>query len=274
MLTIDLPEHVQDALRDAPLIRQEQYLDFLRNVGFRSTLLCHREIELDRDLPDERMSGFWVQLSARPRYGEVDLTGDDPLEFDIQGNKLTVSLPLTKAAMVHLGRTWPEAIAVGELHDRALKMLGRPAATDDRRYSIDALNYMLKMALAANVLEIYIHPPQCVSTIGDRPLTSPLARYQAPRQDLITNRWHGVVKLDALGRFILARLDGQHDRAALQAALLDSLQRGLFAVRQKNKPLDVSTAQTAEMVDWALKTCASAKLLLAQAPPPSTVSPG
>ena len=47
MLTVDLPPRVQEALREAPMIRQEQYLDFLRNIGFRSTLLCHREIELD-----------------------------------------------------------------------------------------------------------------------------------------------------------------------------------------------------------------------------------
>jgi methyltransferase-like protein/ubiquinone/menaquinone biosynthesis C-methylase UbiE len=263
MLTIDLPPHVQDALRDAPIIRREQYLDFIRNVGFRSTLLCHREIDLDREVPDERIGRSSVQLSFKPKSLEVDFHSNDPVQFDIAGNKVTMAAPLAKAALVHLGHTWPEAIAVTELRARGLEMLGQPAGTTDPNHSIDVLNYMLRIVLQANLLEVYLHPPKCVSTISDRPAASRLARYQAPRQTYITSRWHRTVKLDTLGRFVLERLDGQHDRAALEAELHDALQRGLITVKQEGDQANHSAEQITAMVDWALHACASASLLIA-----------
>src|SRR5262249_44260054 len=37
-------------------VEYEQYLDFLRNAAFRRTLLCHRELDLDRAMVPERMA--------------------------------------------------------------------------------------------------------------------------------------------------------------------------------------------------------------------------
>jgi methyltransferase-like protein/SAM-dependent methyltransferase len=264
MLTIDFPPKVQEALEESPLIRREQYLDFLRNVGFRTTLLCHGDIELDRQTPDELWSRFFVQFSVRPQPGEVDLQNDEPVAFELRERKLTVSLRLTKAAIVCLGRLWPEAISTADLHARALEMLRAAAASDDPACDIDALHYMLKMALAANVLEIYVHAPQCISTISNRPEASRIARRQASRQQPITNRWHRGVNLDLLGRFVLERLDGRHDRAQLEEDLRQALHGGLPLVERADKPLaEPSTTEVAEMVDWALRTCASACLLIA-----------
>lgn len=263
MLTADLPPRVQAALHEAPMIRREQYLDFLRNVGFRSTLLCRREIELDHQLREDRMGRFCVQLSARLDSDEVDLQSHDPVRFGVGERGLTVSLPLGKAAMVCLGRIWPEAIPVAELYDRALESLGRPAAAGDPQCSIDALYNLLTTALAGNILEIYANPPRCVAAIADRPVASRLARHQASHRTLITNGWHRGVRLNDLGCFILQRLDGQHDRAGLETDLREALQRGLIVAEQKGKHPLPSDAQVAEMVDWALKTCASANLLMA-----------
>ena len=263
MLTVDLPPHVQAALREAPMIRQEQYLDFLRNVAFRSTLLCHKEIELDQELREQRMGRFRVQLSAQPDPKGVDPQSEDPVSFTIGDRGITVLLPLGKAAIMFLGRTWPEAIGVAELHKKAMEMLPRPATTDDPEHSIEALNYLLTAALAANVLEIYVHAPQCVSTIGDRPVASKLARYQASRRTLITNCWHRGVKLDDLGCFVLERLDGDHDRVALASELRAAIEHGLILAKQEDKHRTPSAEDVAEMIDWALRTCASASLLIA-----------
>jgi methyltransferase-like protein len=263
MLTVDLPPRVQEALCEAPMIRQQQYLDFLRNVGFRSTLLCHREIELDRGLQEHRMGRFRVRLSAQPNPKEIDPQSEDPVSFGIGDRGITVSMPLGKAAIVFLGRMWPEAIGVAELHDRALEMLPEPAATGDPRRSIDALNSLLMAALAANVLEVCVHSPQCVSTIGARPVASRLARYQASRRMLIANRWHRGVKLDDLGCFVVERLDGRHDRVALESELREALERGLILGKQEDKRRTPSTEEVAEMIDWALRTCVSASLLVA-----------
>ncbi|MCX7426729.1 MAG: class I SAM-dependent methyltransferase [Planctomycetia bacterium] len=261
MLMLDLPEKAREALREAPMIRREQYLDFLRNVGFRTTLLCHREIELDHELREHRMGRFHVQLSDRPDPGQTDLGSHEPVKFTVADRGLTVSLPLSKAAIVCLGRIWPEAIGVAELYDRALEML-EPASTADPQRSIEALHSLLASALAGNFLEIFVHPPRCVSTIADRPVASKLVRYQASRRMLITNRWHRIVKFNDVGRFVLQRLDGQHDRAALERDLHDALAKGVI-VRKPGDEDAASDEPVPDMVDWALQTCASACLLVA-----------
>jgi methyltransferase-like protein/2-polyprenyl-3-methyl-5-hydroxy-6-metoxy-1,4-benzoquinol methylase len=263
MLMANLPMKAQEMLSEAPLIRREQYLDFLRNVGFRTTLLCHREIELDRDLHDGRLGRFRVQLSCRPEPKEVDLHGDAPVTFNVKEGGITVSLPLSKAAIVGLGRTWPEAVDVADLYGRALEMLGPSAVDGDSLFSVDALYDMLATALAANILEIYVHAPRCVSAISDRPLASRLARFQAARGMLIANCWQRGVELNDLGRFILQRLDGQHDRVALETELREALQSGRIVNDLEGQHPMPSDEQVAEMVDWVLATCSSAALLVA-----------
>jgi len=263
MLTVNLPPRVQEMLREAPMIRREQYLDFVRNVGFRSTLLCHREIELDHQLRDDRMNRFWVQLPAPPDPKEVDLQCHDPVKYSVAECSLTASLPLSKAAIACLGRIWPEAIGVAELHQRARELLKQSATTDDPQYSIEALYSLLTTALAGDALEISVHAPRCVSAISDRPAVSRLARYQASRRMLITNRWHRYIRLNDMGCFILQRLDGEHDRASLEADLREALQSGLMFVEQEDKHPHPSPEEVAEMVDWALRTCSVASLLVA-----------
>jgi SAM-dependent methyltransferase len=44
MLIENLPPQTHELFRRLPLIRQEQYLDFIRARAFRRTLLCHRDI--------------------------------------------------------------------------------------------------------------------------------------------------------------------------------------------------------------------------------------
>jgi methyltransferase-like protein len=65
-----------------------------------------------------------------------------------------------------------------------------------------------------------------------------------------------------VGRFVLQRLDGQHDRAALERDLREALDSGMI-VRKEGNSAAVPDEPVADMVDWALQTCASACLLIA-----------
>ncbi|MGO8751118.1 MAG: methyltransferase regulatory domain-containing protein [Thermoguttaceae bacterium] len=257
-----LPERVQTALAEAPMLRREQYLDFLRNIAFRETLLCHREQQLDRQMAPQRLGRFWVQLSARPDPVNADLAGEAAVRFGVGDHAITVSLPLSKAAIASLARAWPQAMRVEDLYCRSLEMLGQPA-TGDPRCSIDVLCDMLMTALEGNVLEIYMHPPRCVSTIEDRPVASRVARWQAGRRSLIANCWHRPVRLDDLACFILQRLDGRRDRPSLQADLRQAFHDGLILAGsgEKSAPPPPDD-EIARMVDWALDTCVTACSLI------------
>ena len=55
----NFPQNARDTLGQiTDIVRQEQYLDFLTNRRFRSTLLCHAGVELSRDVSSDRLQSF------------------------------------------------------------------------------------------------------------------------------------------------------------------------------------------------------------------------
>lgn len=58
--------------------------------------------------------------------------------------------------------------------------------------------------------------------VSERPLASPLTRLQARQRTHVSNLWHEPVRVDALERRVLQKLDGAHDAPALIAELLSA----------------------------------------------------
>jgi hypothetical protein len=65
------------------------------------------------------------------------------------------------------------------------------------------------------LVELHTCPPPCIRAGSDRPIASPLARYQAASTDRVTNLRQELLKLDDLDRRLVQHLDGSRDRAAL-----------------------------------------------------------
>ncbi|MEK7403942.1 MAG: class I SAM-dependent methyltransferase [Acidobacteriota bacterium] len=185
-------------------VRKEQYLDFFRCRCFRRTLLCHREVALDREIKPERLRELAVASPLRPVAAEPDLSAGAVQEFrGPTGLSATTAHPLTKAALWELGRVWPEALPFPELLER----LAVPDA---------ALSEMLLQACAAGPVELHVSPPRLAARAGERPVSSPLARLQAREQDVVTTLRHTMVRLEGeRERQLLLLLDGSRDRAAL-----------------------------------------------------------
>jgi methyltransferase-like protein len=194
-----------DELTGDPLLR-EQYLDFLRCRKFRQTLVCHREVALDRDSMPRRVERLYAACEARA----VEPRGaDGVVEFKgPHGAGMSTRHPLAKAALTCLGEAWPRALAFEEL-------LGRVASKDAR-----ALAEILYWSAAAGLVELHACPVRCAARAGERPLASPLARLQLQHGEEVTTLRHTTVTVEgALERELILLLDGTRDRAALLQAL-------------------------------------------------------
>jgi hypothetical protein len=67
MFSTSLPTKTQetlDAMGNLPLVRREQYMDYVRNRKFRATLLCHADINLTRQLNPSILEKFQLSTSA------------------------------------------------------------------------------------------------------------------------------------------------------------------------------------------------------------------
>jgi methyltransferase-like protein/2-polyprenyl-3-methyl-5-hydroxy-6-metoxy-1,4-benzoquinol methylase len=206
------------------IVAREQYLDFLTGRRFRQTLLCHEDAAIDRKLSAERIMNLFVASPARP-VSEEPVIDSTAVEM-FQGNKaatMSTNHPLTKAAMLQLGKIWPWSLHFDDLIGASRAQLSPNLARHNGDIGRDdalRLGEFLLKAYAANLIELHAQPPRFVLEPGKRPTASRLARLQLESDTTVTTLRHTSVQvLDPVGRHLLMLLDGSRDRKGLLAEL-------------------------------------------------------
>ena len=275
MLGKFLPQNAQDALTGLPIIQHEQYMDFLHNHAFRRTLLCHDNVALDRNLRADIMREFQFGMAIPLRSDQIDLGSDDPVSFKLGGQKISSVEPVVKAAIKQLASQWPDTMSFSDLHAAAVKALpagNRPRhsrkRSSDKDMSASAsvseqtLASSLMTFLGAGLVHAWVHPPKPLSSIGEKPLASSLARAQARRGKIISNFRHEQVMLDDTERHLIGLLDGEHNRQALIDNLRSAFSGGSMVIKSNIDTLkEVSSDHLSAIVNKALARLHSAALL-------------
>jgi SAM-dependent methyltransferase len=182
----------------ADVIRQEQYVDFVRNREFRRALICRGNLTLERTQMPARVetmhaAGFLRQSAAA--------NGMSRFEHAL-GNLVIGAGPLHDALVKISGR-FPRALAVAELLDAA----GQHRATLLR----ELLNCWLN-----GMLELYVEPPAVLAQPpGDKPRASLVARYLAAQNQTPINRRHWSIPVEPTQRRFIQLLDGTRTRDQL-----------------------------------------------------------
>jgi methyltransferase-like protein/SAM-dependent methyltransferase len=211
MLTSHFPKAVADTLeRISPdLLHLEQYLDFVRNRQFRQTILCHAGRKPSRALTPDSLRGLLLSSRARPASDEVDLTPGVTVEFSNGKQRATATLPASKSAYAILAESWPCALPLDDLCDRAIER-ARPhlahAPLDETR---QALMGDLFGGVVYGMIGTHTQAPQCTNAPSDAPRAHPLAFYQAQQGVLVANAHHEACLIDGLQRDVLGLCDGQ-----------------------------------------------------------------
>lgn len=236
MLLRNLPEKAQQAFRQLPVVRQEQYMDFVRGRRFRKTMLCHRGIRLKRRVKPETMRQFHLALADGVESERVDIRNEKPCQFRRGGRRLTTGHRLTKAALMYLKEIHPRYVSFQDLYVTALARSGhRQPGPADPTSDAEVLGNNLLLGYTIDLLQLAVHPPRCVSELSPQPLANPLARLQAARGNPVTNQLHRSVWLDPLGRRLMCRLDGAHRRSDLVACVEQAIDAGEVTVRNADR---------------------------------------
>jgi methyltransferase-like protein/cyclopropane fatty-acyl-phospholipid synthase-like methyltransferase len=220
------PQVKETLARVAPdVLKREQFMDFLRARTFRETLLVHQGVELTRKVSPLRVMSLRVASKARPVRDNPDLQSNAIEEFRTpDGNGISTSSRLTKAAMAVLVERWPVATTFDDLLDAARARLVSPAApkeTERGRLASEILQ-----CHAAGVVELHHAPSPFVLVAGDRPEASAVARLQAKRGTPATSlrHEHGSFNAETLRLFLL--LDGTRTRSEIAAILWPGVPAG------------------------------------------------
>lgn len=206
-------EHIPS---DRP-VEREQGFDLLTGRLFRETLLCRADIGLNWSVGNFTLGDYHLSAAVRPaRDRDDDRPGVEQFEF-MKGVKLAVDLPQAKTALRRMGAASPGAIAHDVLVAQALGDAAGEVGPDPAREQA-RLDEALTVMFRAGLVEIHREPPLLTTVVGERPLASPVARWQARNGEVVTDLRHRAVRLNGgMMRRFLCLLDGSRDEAALLA---------------------------------------------------------
>jgi methyltransferase-like protein len=131
---------------------------------------------------------------------------------------MSTAHPFAKAVIMQLVESWPRLLAFDELLASSRAALGpeAPAGKDGSGGDAFGLANILLATFAAGLVELHVHVPEFVTEISERPVASPLARWQARESTMVTNLRHASIELEGhLVRHLLLLLDGTRDRDAI-----------------------------------------------------------
>jgi len=223
------PDSVRETLEQlaAHRLLREQYLDFLKCRCFRQTLLCRSEVRLHPEPQAEKIARFLISSGTRCGPGPLELRPGVISVFETaKGAKCQTDLPAGKAALAILSAASPMPLPFGELHQQVCQRLaqaGLPAQAAES--SPRGLCEFLLKLYAGGTVEFRTFLPPIARHAGERPMTHPLARWQAAHGDSVSSLFHIAVKIeDDIGKSLLTWLDGTLDRKALLGNLWAFLQ--------------------------------------------------
>lgn len=249
---------VQPVLANTPLIQRCQLLDFLRNETFHKTLLCHQDVQLQRNWDLGTLQPFYVSLAQKPKTVAIDVAAGQPVGIEFPFGTLTVSQSLGKAAIKHLIDNFPAAVSLDQLHAATLAAWRptMPAEAESAGGSRTLLAQSMLGALQAGLLKTYLHPPQFCNHVSGRPSATPLARCLAARGSLLINQVHDNVMLDPLQTFLVPQLDGSRN----VSELIDAAQQAVAVGGRLTPP--AGNLPLSKAVETALSQLCDAILLV------------
>lgn len=201
------------------IVEREQYLDLLRGRFFRQTLICHQEVELNRQIEPSILQDFYISSPIRA-FGENPELETRKVEKFVGRKNAGVEIdhPLTKAALVYLGEIWANSVAFNELIENARRILDEKGFTSDdweKEQNIIA-QILWQMYYSTGLIEINVNPRKHSTQTGDKPKLNRLAAWQIKHGENISTYLGTSIKIDdEIAHYLIELMDGTRTRAEL-----------------------------------------------------------
>jgi methyltransferase-like protein/SAM-dependent methyltransferase len=197
-------------------LQYEQYFDYVRNRTFRRSLLCHAgRIVLDEPMPDG-VSEMWTRARCYvdPDAPEAKQPGVEVFRTN-EGVAATLAHPLVRAALHALIEVRPAGLSFETLAART-----RERMQGGDTFSCETLADAMLRCTQVRLVDITMAPTPCTALLSSRPVASPLARFEARSEPMVTSLVHAAVNLAPFDRFVLRQLDGTQDETAVVDAVM------------------------------------------------------
>ncbi|MBL9205097.1 MAG: class I SAM-dependent methyltransferase [Opitutaceae bacterium] len=230
----DVSEALKQVTRDP--IAFAQYVDFITVGSFRRSLLVRKGRRPDPVPDHDGVRRGWFSSPFQPESAAPQIKPGARERFHGRaGTSFETDHALVKAVVVQLSQVSPADLShsalvesVGSRLSPFEVNLNTPAESGgppDR-----ALIRPLIELVNRGLVEFTLEPLPAVGNQRGRPRVSALTRYEAKHRSTVTNRRHVGVKVAALIRWLMVRLDGTRSRENLEHEYCQAAESGILAV--------------------------------------------
>jgi methyltransferase-like protein/ubiquinone/menaquinone biosynthesis C-methylase UbiE len=235
MVIDNLPETAANTLKELNLnlLATEQYMDFMRNRMFRSTLFCHADSELDRTVNSPRLLG--LEVTSMITLKEPSGKNDSIVFLNLNGDEITVNDPLTSELLTQVASLGRNSKPCDELFESVVTTLLSKFEIKDEEVVKSDIGRILLNGYFKKMVDLTVGPVSVRRSTTINPEALPLARWQASKGLKVSTPRLDMIDADQfVGKFITL-CDGSRDREALIDAMAESLGKQEFILNENNK---------------------------------------
>ncbi len=228
MFVGNLPEKTAETLKviGSDVVRTEQYMDFVKNRRFRSTLLCNKGVELNRNLNADSILDFYLtsELVCEKKIEDIDFSANEEVAFGRSGGAtlfITSNADIIRALFILQEES--KQILAKDLISKVLGYLGKSVNKDG---ITKAVNDLLLRLVLLGVVKLHVFPASYTTEKSDKPKVSDLSRYQATYASWVTTQRSEKVDVDIFNRVLFAYLDGNNDFDILVEKMVGHIESG------------------------------------------------
>lgn len=207
----NMPQKVIDQLKVIDdIIRLEQYMDFIYNRRFRSTLLCKKNVKLNRALTPEDINKFYLTLKVKPEkdLANIDLHNTaENLKFYYNNTEIniTTTSPIMKAILYTFSENLTNPLSIDEIVKLAANKIKSSIEQIKSEFMMHAMQYVLK-----GLIHITLTKHMVITTIPSKPKVSSYVRYQTEKTShlWVTNNKHERVGINFFDKYAIRYMDG------------------------------------------------------------------
>lgn len=206
----------------------EQYMDFLTNRRFRSSLLVHSKIGVNRKISSEIIKNFTITTSIIPEYplAKVNLHNtQENLKFFYntvrKSNFVFSNSPVLKSVLYVLSENICNPLTFSELVNFAADKLKVQSCTiNESELSDSLLNLLLK-----GFINLSLFPGKKHKVCLDKPKLMPYAYYQVTKMSnpWITNSMHKKVNIDNFDQIALRYMNGKNTQNQIVDLIIQAI---------------------------------------------------
>lgn len=239
MIVDNLPKQAADTLKslNLNLLATEQYMDFVRNRMFRSSLLCHAGVPLNRNIDPKNLEGLYVSslVSLKQAYAE----GQPAIFVAAGGGELNVAEPITADIFSRVAELRGASKPVAEIVEETAQAFAERFADKDPEAVRADLGRILVQGYFRKMVDFAVGPSSRRAAVAplEHPEALPLARWQAAQGKRVSSPRLEMLNTDPfVGKFITF-CDGTRDRSALIEAMTDALDKKEYQLNENNQPV-------------------------------------